>query len=70
MTLLLLAMVLFAASIAIALAFTNARVHRPYAALQGWRDAGIERGSETAPSRRVRVCYATIMSPSSPTTSA
>jgi hypothetical protein len=70
MTLLLFAMAFFAASIAMALAFTNVRVHRPYATLQGWHDAGIHRVIETAPTRRVRGSYATTMSPSSPTTSA
>jgi hypothetical protein len=70
MTLLLFAVVFFAVSVALSLAFTDARAHRSPAVLQGWHDAGIQHVSETAPTRRVRVRYATTISPSSPTTSA
>jgi hypothetical protein len=70
MTLLLFAVVLFAVSIAVALAFTNARVHRSPAMLQGWHDARIVRLAETVLALRLPGSYATTRSPSSPTTSA
>jgi hypothetical protein len=70
MTLLLFAVVFFAVSIAMALAFTNARVHRSAVVFQGWRDTGIERVVETVPARSVPWSYATTRSPNSPTTSA
>ena len=42
MCLLLLAVVVFALSVALALAFANARIHHPSSALQRARDAGTE----------------------------
>ena len=68
MTLLLFALVLFAVSLAMALAFTDARVHRSPALVQGWH--GVQIGNDTVPALRMPGPYATTMSPSSPTTSA
>jgi hypothetical protein len=68
--LLLVAMAFFSVSIAIALAFTDARVHRSSVLIQGWHDVRIERVTEAAPARSVAGAHATTLSPSSPTTSA
>jgi hypothetical protein len=78
--LLLLAVVLFAVSIALALAFSDARVHRsPVAnqrwanqrwANQRWHEAQIGSIGNAVAAHRARGAHVTIMSPSSPTTSA
>jgi hypothetical protein len=70
MKLLLLAVAFFAVSIAIALAFTDARVHRPSTFTQGWHDARIERANVAVPAHPAPGLHATTMSPSSPTTRA
>jgi hypothetical protein len=70
MVLLLLAVAFFSVSIAFALAFTNARVHRSPVTMQQWRDKQIERVINTTSARRPAGSYSTILSPSSPTTRA
>jgi hypothetical protein len=83
--LLLLAVVLFAVSIALALAFSDARVHRsPVAnqrwanqrwanqrsANQRWHEAQIGSIGNAVAAHRARGAHVTILSPSRPTTSA
>jgi hypothetical protein len=65
-----LAVALFSLSIALALAFTDSRVHRSPVTMQQWRDAQIEREITTTSAHRPAGSYPTIMSPSSPTTRA
>jgi hypothetical protein len=62
--LLLVAVVVFAISVAVALSFASTRAHRS-AAYQGWHDTRTEHAREAASGAQV-----TIASPSSPTTSA
>ncbi|MGA8195807.1 MAG: hypothetical protein WB902_20825 [Acetobacteraceae bacterium] len=68
--LLLLAVVLFAVSIALALGFSDARVHRSPVTIERWHEVLVGCTGEAIPADRARGSHATIMSPSRPTTSA
>lgn len=67
---LLLAVVLFAVSIALALGFSDARVHRSPVTIERWHEVLVGCTGEAIPADRARGSHATIMSPSRPTTSA
>jgi hypothetical protein len=70
MGLLLVAVVVFAMSVAAALAFASTRAHRSAAAYQGWHDTRAVHALKTAPLEITPGAQVTIASPSSPTTSA
>jgi hypothetical protein len=67
---LLLAVVLFAVSIALALGFSDARVHRSPVTIERWHEVLVGCTGDAIPADRARGSHATIMSPSRPTTSA
>ncbi len=67
---LLLAVVLFAVSIALALGFSDARVHRSPVTIERWHEVLVGCTGDAIPADCARGSHATIMSPSRPTTSA
>jgi hypothetical protein len=70
MGLFVIAVAIFAVSIAAALVLAVPHIHRPSAVLRRAQDVHASRRIEFPPARRARGPYVTITSPSSPTTSA